>query len=57
MSIAERNLITPEERVIIDDLEAGEMAVEYDASEPEEVLEWAFNRFGQPVALIASFQA
>src|SRR5262249_6285144 len=36
---------------------AGELAVEYDASEPEEVLEWAFDRFGRRVALISSFQA
>jgi thioredoxin-dependent adenylylsulfate APS reductase len=57
MSIAERDLDTVEERVVIDDLEAGELAVEYDASEPEDVLEWAFNRFGQRVALISSFQA
>src|SRR5205807_8735642 len=57
MSIAERELETIEERVVIDDLEAGELAVEYDASEPEDVLEWAFGRFGRNVALISSFQA
>src|SRR3954454_2442950 len=55
MSVVEREVV--EEREIIDDLEAGELAVEYDASEPEEVLEWAFDRFGQRVALISSFQA
>src|SRR5947199_2334936 len=55
MSVAEREII--KERVVIDDLEAGELAVEYDASEPEDVLEWAFNRFGRRVALISSFQA
>jgi hypothetical protein len=57
MSVVERELELTEERVIIDDLEAGELAVEYDAAEPEDVLEWAFNRFGQRVALISSFQA
>src|SRR5262249_28217986 len=58
MSVIERELeLAEEERVIIDDLEAGELAVEYDASEPEEVLGWAFDRFGQHVALISSFQA
>jgi phosphoadenosine phosphosulfate reductase len=55
MSIAEQELV--EERVVIDDLEAGELAVEYDAADPEEVLEWAFNRFGQRVGLVSSFQA
>jgi phosphoadenosine phosphosulfate reductase len=57
MSIAERELELIDERVVIDDLEAGELAVEYDASEPEDVLEWAFNRFGQRMAVISSFQA
>jgi phosphoadenosine phosphosulfate reductase len=57
MSIAERDLEILEERVVLDDLEAGELAVEYDAAEPEDVLEWAFNRFGRRVALISSFQA
>jgi thioredoxin-dependent adenylylsulfate APS reductase len=60
MSIAERDLLpmVVDERVVIDDLEAGELAVEYDASEPEEVLEWAFNRFGtERVGLVSSFQA
>jgi len=57
MSIAERELETIEERIVLDDLEAGELAVEYDAADPEEVLEWAFNHFGRRVALISSFQA
>ncbi len=44
--------------VTMDDLEAGELAVQYDASEPEELLEWAFNRFGEDrFALVSSFQA
>jgi thioredoxin-dependent adenylylsulfate APS reductase len=57
MSIAERDLDGFDERVVIDDLEAGELAVEYDAAEPEEVLDWAFRRFGSRVALVSSFQA
>jgi len=57
MSIAERELEMIDERVVIDDLEAGELAVEYDASEPEDVLQWAFDRFGRRMALISSFQA
>ncbi len=46
------------ERVVLDDLEVGELAVQYDGSEPEELLEWAFNRFGEErFALVSSFQA
>jgi phosphoadenosine phosphosulfate reductase len=46
------------ERVLLDDLEAGELAVEYETQEPEDVLEWAFERFGpQRLGLVTSFQA
>ncbi len=46
------------ERVLLDDLEVGELAVDYDAREPEDVLEWAIDRFGvDRFAIITSFQA
>jgi phosphoadenosine phosphosulfate reductase len=46
------------ERVLLDDLEVGELAVEYDDKEPEDLLEWAFNQFGEDrFALVSSFQA
>lgn len=46
------------ERVLLDDLEVGELAVEYEDREPEDVLEWAFNYFGEDrFAVITSFQA
>jgi phosphoadenosine phosphosulfate reductase len=45
------------DRVLLDDLEVGELAVEYDGREPEELLEWAFSRFGDRFALVSSFQA
>jgi thioredoxin-dependent adenylylsulfate APS reductase len=46
------------EPIILDDLEVGELAVEYDGREPEDVLEWAMDRFGEKrFAIITSFQA
>jgi len=46
------------ERLLLDDLEAGELAVEYEDQEPEDVLQWALDRFGpERFAVITSFQA
>ncbi len=45
------------ERELLDDLEVGELAVEYETREPEDVLEWAIDRFGlERFALVTSFQ-
>lgn len=44
-------------RVILDDYEAGELAIEFDDREPQEVLEWAFETFGDRVALVTAFQS
>ena len=33
---------------LIDELEAGELSVEFEGEEPEAVLEWAIERFGAP---------
>lgn len=41
---------------LMDDYEAGELAVEFDDKEPEDLLEWAFERFGDRLAIITSFQ-
>lgn len=42
---------------VMDDYEAGELATLYEDEEPEELLEWAFERFGtERFALISSFQ-
>jgi thioredoxin-dependent adenylylsulfate APS reductase len=47
-----------QERVLLDDLEVGELAVEYEDREPEDVLEWALNHFGEDrFGVITSFQA
>jgi len=42
----------------MDDFEAGELSVHFEDKEPEDLLEWAFERFGErDFALISSFQA
>src|SRR3982074_2946931 len=46
-----------EERVILDDWEAGELSVEYDDHEPQEVIEWALHTLARDrVAICTSFQ-
>jgi len=46
------------DHVLLDDLEAGQLAVDYDDRQPEDVIEWAFDRFGEErFALVSSFQA
>ncbi len=42
---------------LLDDAEAGELAVEFDDQPPEALLRWAFERFGERIALCTSFQA
>lgn len=45
------------ERVVFDDLEIGEIALEYDDREPEEVIEWALSTFGDRIAIVTAMQA
>lgn len=46
------------QRVAFDDLEIGEIAIDLDASEPDEVLEWAFETFGgDEIAVVTAMQA
>ena len=42
---------------LLDDAEAGELAVEFDDQPPEALLGWALERFGDRIALCTSFQA
>ena len=44
------------ERRALDDLEAGELSVEFEGREPWELLEWALERFGDGLALSTAFQ-
>ncbi len=47
-----------ERELLMDDYEAGELSVFFEDKEPEDVLEWAFERFGpERFALVSSFQA
>ena len=45
------------ERNLMDELEAGEAAVELDDKEPQEVLAWAIENFGRNLGICSSFQA
>ena len=40
----------------LDDLEAGELSIEFEGCEPWELLEWSFERFGERLAISTSFQ-
>lgn len=42
---------------LMDELEAGEAAVDLDDKEPAEVLAWAIEKFGSSLAICSSFQA
>ena len=41
---------------LLDDLEAGELSVQFEGEEPQEVLAWAIERFGDRVAISTAFQ-
>ena len=45
------------ERYLMDELEAGEAAVELDDQEPQEVLGWALEKFRRELGICSSFQA
>ena len=45
------------ERVVFDDLEIGRLAVDLDDQEPEDVIEWALNTFGENIAIVTALQA
>ncbi len=47
----------PKLSLMMDELEAGEVAVELDDKEPQEVLAWSIDRFGNELAICCSFQA
>ena len=41
---------------LIDELEAGELAVEFEGAEPQELLAWGFERFSPRIGLSTAFQ-
>jgi thioredoxin-dependent adenylylsulfate APS reductase len=46
-----------DERDLLDEFEAGQLAVELDSATPQEVVAWALDRWGSQVAICTSFQA
>src|SRR3954447_27013341 len=46
-----------DERDLLDEFEAGQIAVDLDFATPQEVLRWALERWGSQVAISTSFQA
>ena len=51
------DLLDASERVVFDDLEIGEIAVELDDREPQEVIAWGLETFGDRVAVVTALQA
>src|SRR5215218_9419582 len=53
------DVISPvrDERDLLDEYEAGQLALELDFATPQEVLGWTLERWGNSVALCTSFQA
>ena len=45
------------ERVSFDDLEIGEIALDLDDQEPEDVIEWGLSTFGDRIAIVTALQA
>ncbi|MFB6346407.1 MAG: phosphoadenylyl-sulfate reductase [bacterium] len=45
-----------EQRVVFDDMEIGEIAMDLDLEPPQEVLRWGINTFGDRIALVTSLQ-
>lgn len=46
-----------DDRDLLDEYEAGRLAIEWDSAEPQELLAWAIDRWGDRLALCTSFQA
>ncbi len=55
--MAERAIAIQDARDLLDEFEAGQLAVEFDVTTPQEVLEWALERWRSNIAICTSFQA
>src|SRR6476659_9228550 len=42
---------------LLDELEAGELSIQYEGEEPQALLEWALREFSPRIAISAAFQA
>ncbi len=47
----------PEDRDLLDEFEAGQLAVEFDTEEPQRIIEWALERWKAQIGICTSFQA
>src|SRR6476469_8302085 len=52
-----RRRVMISDHYLMDEYEAGELAVEYDDQTPQAVIEWALERLHPNIALCTSFQA
>jgi phosphoadenosine phosphosulfate reductase len=50
-------LFAADGRDLLDEFEAGQLAVEFDATTPQEMIGWALDRWGERAAICTSFQA
>jgi thioredoxin-dependent adenylylsulfate APS reductase len=57
VATALNNLHLVEDHDLLDEFEAGELAVELDDKEPQEVIAWTLDRFGDRAAVCTSFQS
>ncbi len=55
--MAEVALLHQDQRDLLDEFEAGQLAVEFDSEPPEVLIEWALERWGSQLAICTSFQA
>ena len=46
----------PVDRIAFDDLEIGEIAIELDDQDPEDVIAWALEELGDRVAVVTALQ-
>ncbi len=46
-----------DERVVFDDLEIGEIALDLDDQDPQDVVEWGLETFGDRIAIVTALQA
>lgn len=54
--VDDRTADYPAERVVFDDLEIGEISVELDDQEPEDVIAWALEELGDRIAVVTALQ-
>ena len=57
MTQLEMSVPAGDSRVVFDDLEIGEIAVDLDDQEPEDVIEWALDALGDRIAIVTALQA